>query len=117
MPKIIFLIFPFLCFAKNLTLENRINPPNRELMDIEIIGDIMIIPGNLDGYDFYDISNPTAPVILTNFEVPSGNRALRGLWVSAKENVAYFTCRTRQNGSAIVEFSDPYNPIHSTPSS
>ena len=38
-----------------MALENRFNPPARELMDVEIIGDIIIITGNLDGYDFYDI--------------------------------------------------------------
>jgi len=81
-------------------------------MDVEIIGDIMIIPGNLDGYDFYDISNPTNPTLITNFEVPMGNRSLPGLWVSAADSVAYFTCRTRQDGSAIVNFSDPSNPEH-----
>jgi len=53
MKKIVFFFLPILCFAKNLALENRFNPPARELMDVEIIGDIMIIPGNLDGYDFY----------------------------------------------------------------
>ena len=39
MKKIIFLLLPILCLAKNLTLEHRINPPNRELMDVEIFGD------------------------------------------------------------------------------
>ena len=112
MKKIVLLFLPFLCFAKNLALENRFNPPARELMDVEIIGDIMIIPGNLDGYDFYDISNPTDPTLITNFEVPMGNRSLPGLWVSAADSVAYFTCRTRQDGSAIVNFSDPSNPEH-----
>ena len=73
MKKIVLLFLPFLCFAKNLTLENRFNPPARELMDVEIIGDIMIIPGNLDGYDFYDISNPTnpTPVSYTHLTLPT----------------------------------------------
>ena len=112
MKKIVLLFLPIFCFAKNLALENRFNPPARELMDVEIIGDIMIIPGNLDGYDFYDISNPINPTLITNFEVPMGNRSLPGLWVSAVDSVAYFTCRTRQDGSAIVNFSDPSNPEH-----
>ena len=112
MKKLILLLLPILCLAKNLTLEHRINPPNRELMDVEIFGDIMIIPGNLDGYDFYDISVPTEPVIITNFEIPMNNRSLPGLWVSASDSIAYFTFRTRQEGSAIVDFSDPYNPVH-----
>ena len=106
------LLLPVLCFSKNLTLENRFNPPARELLDVEIIGDIMIIPGNLDGYDFYDISDPTHPVHLSNIEVPMGNRAQPGLWVSATDSVAYFSSRTRGGGSAIVDFRDPSNPSH-----
>ena len=51
-----FFVLLTVMFSKNLTLESRFNPPARELMDVEIIGDIMIIPGNLDGYDFFDIS-------------------------------------------------------------
>jgi len=112
MNKIIYLIIPIVCFSKNLHLENRFNPPARELMDVEIINDIMIIPGNLDGYDFYDISDLSNPTLITNFEVPMGNRSLPGLWVAATDSVAYFTCRTRQEGSAIVNFADPENPVH-----
>ena len=112
MNRIWILLLPVLCFSKNLTLENRFNPPARELLDVEIIGDIMIIPGNLDGYDFYDISDPTYPVHLSNIEVPMGNRAQPGHWVSATDSVAYFSSRTRGGGSAIVDFSDPSNPSH-----
>ena len=112
MNKIIYLIIPIVCFSKNLHLENRYNPPARELMDVEIINDLMIIPGNLDGYDFYDISNPLNPTLITNFEVPMGNRSLPGIWITARDTVAFFTCRTKQEGSAIVNFSDPYNPEH-----
>ena len=112
MNRICILLLPVLCFSKNLSLENRFNPPARELLYVEIIGDIMIIPGNLDGYDFYDISDPTYPVHLSNIEVPMGNRAQPGQWVSATDSVAYFSSRTRGGGSAIVDFSDPSNPIH-----
>ena len=110
---ILVLFINFICFGKNLTLESRINPPNRELMDIEIINDIMIIPGNLDGYDFYDISDPKNPFVISNLEIPigNGNRSLPGLWVTVTEDsIAYITCRTKQEGSAIIDFSDPYNP-------
>jgi len=110
--KIICITIPIVCLSKNLYLENRFNPPARELMDVEIVNDIMIIPGNLDGYDFYDISNPLNPILITNFEIPMGNRSLPGLWVTATDSVAYFTCRTKQEGSAIVNFSDPGNPVH-----
>ena len=112
MNRLLILLLPVFCFSKNLTLENRFNPPARELMDVEIVGDIMIIPGNLDGYDFYDISDPAHPIHLSNIEVPMGNRAQPGLWVSATDSVAYFSSRTRATGSAILDFSDPSNPTH-----
>ena len=111
MRKILLLLMPLLCSAKNLTLESRINPPARELMDVEIVGDIMMIPGNLDGYDFYNISDPKNPTHLANIEVPMGNRALSGFWVAATEEIAYFSSRTKGNGSAIVNYSNPSNPI------
>ena len=107
-----FFVLLTVMFSKNLTLESRFNPPARELMDVEIIGDIMIIPGNLDGYDFFDISDPTNPVHISNIEVPMGNRALSGFWVKAKDSVAYFSSRTRGEGSAIVNFNDPSDPVH-----
>ena len=107
---IILLVVFTAVFPKNLSLESRLNPPARELMDIEIFGNIMIIPGNLDGYDFFNISDPTNPVHLSNIEVPMGNRALSGFWVKAKDSVAYFSSRTRGNGSAIVNFSTPSSP-------
>lgn len=112
MKKIILFLIPILVYTKTLSLKHRINPPNRELMDIELINDIMIIPGNLDGYDFYDISDPTNPTIISNFEIPigNGNRSLPGIWVSANDSIAYFTCRSKQDGSAIVDFSDSNNP-------
>ena len=74
MTKLISSILPIVCFSKNLYFENRLNPPARELMDVEIINDIMIIPGNLDGYDFYDISNINQPsgiyFIQLSFDLP-----------------------------------------------
>ena len=112
MHRVLIFLLPIFCFSKNLTLENRFNPPARELMDIEIVGDIMIIPGNLDGYDFYDISDPNNPIHLSNLSVPMGNREQPGIWVSATDSIAYFSSRTRGGGSAIVDFSDPSNPNH-----
>lgn len=109
---IILLVVFTAVFPKNLSLESRFNSPARELMDVELFGDIMMIPGNLDGYDFFDISDPANPVHISNIEIPMGNRALSGFWVKAKENVAYFSSRTRGNGSAIVNFSNPSNPVH-----
>ena len=110
---ILFFICPYLT-AKNLSLESRINPPARELMDVEVIGNLLIVPGNLDGYDFYDISVPNDPQHITNFQVPmNNNRSLPGFWVCATDSFAYFTSRSKGSGSAIVDISDPDNPINS----
>ena len=112
--KIILLIFPFISFGKNLTLQNRFNPPARELMDIHIGDSIMIIPGNLDGYDFFDISEPTFPVHISNLEIPIGNnnRAQPGFWITGNDSIAFITSRNKGNKSAIINFSDPFNPQH-----
>ena len=112
MQKYLFLFIPVFCTAKNLTLESRINPPARELMDVEIVGNILIIPGNLEGYDFYDISAPDSPQHITNFEVPMNNRALPGFWVCVMDSFAYFTSRSKGPGSAILDISDPSNPVY-----
>tara|TARA_Y100000034_G_C6908631_1_gene422494 strand:- start:4475 stop:5860 length:1386 start_codon:yes stop_codon:yes gene_type:complete len=112
MQKYLFLFIPVFCMAKNLTLESRINPPARELMDVEIVGNILIIPGNLDGYDFYDISAPDSPQHISNFEVPMNNRALPGFWVCAMDSFVYFTSRSKGPGSAILDISDPSNPVY-----
>ena len=102
---ILFFICPYLT-AKNLSLESRINPPARELMDVEVIGNLLIVPGNLDGYDFYDISVPNDPQHITNFQVPmNNNRSLPGFWVCATDSFAYFTSRSKGPGSAIVDIS------------
>lgn len=110
--KIIFFIIPFFCFGKNLTLETRLNPPARELMDIHISDSIMIIPGNLDGYDFFDISDPAFPVHIYNLEIPMGNnnRAQPGFWITGNDSLAFISSRNKGNKSAIINFSDPLNP-------
>ncbi len=102
------------CFGKNLTLETRINPPARELMDIFIGDSIMIIPGNLDGYDFYDISDPAFPIHISNLEIPFGNnnRAQPGFWVVGNDSIAFITSRNKGNKSAIINFSNPENPVN-----
>ncbi|SVD95984.1 uncharacterized protein METZ01_LOCUS448838, partial [marine metagenome] len=63
--KYIFLLFlSQILFGKNLTIQNTYDPTSRELLDAEIVGNTLILPGNLQGIEFYDISNPQTPVHL-----------------------------------------------------
>ena len=83
-------------------------------MDIFIGDSIMIIPGNLDGYDFYDISDPAFPIHISNLEIPFGNnnRAQPGFWVVGNDSIAFITSRNKGNKSAIINFSNPENPVN-----
>jgi hypothetical protein len=57
--------------AKNLRFLQTVQPYNYELLDVEIDGDLMIVPAGLGGAEIYDISDPRNPE-------PRGNMALRG---------------------------------------
>ena len=87
--------------AKNLTLHNRYNPQNRELLDVKFSGNTMIITGNLNGTEFYDISD---------LEIPFGNqnRALPNFIAAISDSILYLSSRHR--GIAIANISDPSNP-------
>ena len=74
--QILLLIFITLSsiIAKNLAVHGRYDPQNRELLDVKFSGNTMIITGNLNGTEFYDISDSLNPVHLTNLEIPFGNQ-------------------------------------------
>ncbi len=105
----IFIILDF-TIAKNLTLHNRYDPQNRELLDVKFSGNTMIITGNLNGTEFYDISDSLNPVHLSNLEIPFGNqnRALPNFIAATSDSILYLSARHR--GIAIVNISDPSNP-------
>ena len=96
--------------AKNLSVLGRYDPQNRELLDVKFSGNTMIITGNLNGTEFYDISDSLNPVHLTNLEIPFGNqnRALPNFIAAISDTVLYLSSRHR--GIAIVNISDPSNP-------
>jgi len=96
--------------AKNLILHNRYSPQNRELLDIKFSGNTMIITGNLNGTDFYDISDSLNPIHLSNLEIPFGNqnRALPNFIAAVSDSILYLSSRHR--GIAIANISDPSNP-------
>lgn len=70
----------------------------------------MIITANLEGTEFYDISDPLNPSHLTNFDIPQGNRSRNNFWAKINGNTAYLSCRNR--GLAILDISNPSNPSH-----
>jgi hypothetical protein len=96
--------------GKNLTLHGRYDPQNRELLDIKFSGNTMIITGNLNGTEFYDISDSLNPVHLANLEIPFGNqnRALPNFIAAITDTILYLS--SRQRGIATVNISDPSNP-------
>ena len=105
----IFIIFSSIA-GKNLTIHGRYNPQNRELLDIKFSGNTMIITGNLNGTEFYNISDSLNPVHLANLEIPFGNqnRALPNFIAAISDTILYLS--SRQRGIAIVNISDPSNP-------
>ena len=105
----IFIIFSSIA-GKNLTIHGRYNPQNRELLDVKFSGNTMIITGNLNGTEFYDISDSLNPVHLANLEIPFGNqnRALPNFIAAISDTILYLS--SRQRGIAIVNISDPSNP-------
>ena len=105
----IFIIFSSIT-GKNLTIHGRYNPQNRELLDVKFSGNTMIITGNLNGTEFYDISDSLNPVHLANLEIPFGNqnRALPNFIAAISDTILYLSSRHR--GIAIVNISDPSNP-------
>ncbi len=96
--------------AKNLSLHTLHDPANRELLDVIINNNTMIVTGNLDGTEFYDISNNASPVHLANLEIPfgNGNRALPNFQGVVFDNYLYLS--SRQRGITVVNISDPANP-------
>ncbi|NQU67929.1 MAG: hypothetical protein HQ510_08315 [Candidatus Marinimicrobia bacterium] len=94
-------------FGKNLTLANRIDPSNHELLDVEIAGNIMMIPGGLGGTAIFNVSDPLSPVQISSISIPEFeyNRAYN--W-EIKGLVAYGSGRA--DGMVIVSLSDASNP-------
>ena len=108
--KILILFLVSFCSAKNLSLLSLHDPQNRELLDVVISDSVMIITGNLNGTEFYDISDSSNPVHLANLSIPMGNRSLPNFEAAIFNDYLYLSSRHR--GLAIVNISDPTNPQH-----
>jgi len=108
--KLILFLFLFqILNGKNLTIHSFYDPTARELLDAEIVGNTLILPGNLQGIEFYNISNPQNPVHLDNLQIQGGGGGgnTRCYYARGTGNVVYITTH---RGVAIVNISNPSNP-------
>ena len=97
-------------FALNLRLTDYHNPQANHILDVEIIGNVLIVSAMVQGIEFYDISNDENINHLTNFSLSSGGGwggGSKANCVRAIGNIAYFTSN---NGLYIVDISNPSNP-------
>ena len=112
--KILLILLFEILFGKNLTIYGTYDPTSRELLDAEIVGNTLILPGNLQGIEFYDISNPEVPVHLNNLQIQGGGGGggggnTRCYYARGTGNVVYVTTH---RGVAIINISNPSNPQH-----
>lgn len=66
--------------AKNIALLGAYNPPNHELLDIEIVGDYAYVPGGLGGLNILDVSNPAMPVAVASYQIAECNWGRTYAW-------------------------------------
>ena len=109
--KLILFLYLFqILNGKNLTIHNFYDPTARELLDAEIVGNTLILPGNLQGIEFYNISNPQNPIHLDNLQIQGGGGGggnTRCYYARGTGNVVYITTH---RGVAIINISNPSNP-------
>ena len=112
--KYIFLLFlSQILFGKNLTIHNTYDPTSRELLDAEIVGNTLILPGNLQGIEFYDISNPQTPVHLDNLQIQGGGGGGGNTRCYYARGIGDYVYVTTHRGVAIINISNPSNAQHS----
>ena len=95
--------------GKNLIIHGTYDPTSRELLDVEIVGNTLIIPGNLQGIEFYDIANPQTPAHLANLQLQGGGGGgnTRCYYARGSGNTVYVTTH---RGVAIINISNPASP-------
>ena len=101
------IIFAGTLSAKNLRFVQTVQPFNYELIDVEIDGDLMIIPAGLGGAEIYDISDPRNPEA-------RGNMALRGCSYDRSYNWdigdGFAIGTARDCGFGVFDITDPDRP-------
>ena len=98
-----------MALSLNLTLHDYDNPSASHILDIEVVGNTLVVIGWLGGIDFYDISDPSVLNHLTNFNLGGGGGGgSKPICASASGNYLYVTS---SNGVAILNISNPSNPV------
>ena len=95
-----------------MSLTDYHNPSATHILDAEVSEDLLIVVGMIGGIEFYDISNPESLNHLTSFNLPSGGGGGGGPkpnYISIIDGYAYVTAK---NGVAIIDISNPSNPIN-----
>ncbi|MCH8010638.1 MAG: hypothetical protein IIA61_01615 [Candidatus Marinimicrobia bacterium] len=94
--------------AKNLTKIGVYNPPNFELLDIEIYGNFAYVPAGLGGLSIINISDPANPVSVAGYRAYGCEYGRIYAW-HVNDNFAYGSGRSC--GIKILDISTPSNPV------
>lgn len=107
-----FTLFTSIGFTLNLTLTDYHNPQANHFLDAEIVGDILIASGMVQGIEFYDISISGELNHLTNFSLSGGGGGggTKANCVRAQGSYVYFTTYN-QKGLFVVSIYNPSNPL------
>lgn len=93
--------------AKDIKIVKTFTPLCNELLDVEIEGNLMIVPGGLGGAVVFNISNPSDPVTLSTIMVSGFDWGRTYNW-DIENGIAVAT--SREDGAAIVNIDRPDNP-------
>ena len=105
---IVFCFLLSMVYTKNLTLHDYDNPSANHILDIEVINNLLIVPGFLGGIEFYDISNPAVLNHLDTFTLSNGGQGggSKPNCIKATINYAYLTSN---KGLSILNITNPLN--------
>ncbi len=105
---VLLMIFPAYLFANNLTLLATFDPPNYELLDLELVGTLALVPAGIGGLSIIDVSQPDSPQLYGQFGVRGCSKGRIYAWHVAGQ-IAYGA--GRDCGIQVIDFTDPVQPV------
>lgn len=93
--------------GKNLEILWRSNLDNFELLDVYTLNDLALIPAGLGGLNILDISNPSSPVVLSEYRAQGCDWGRLYAWAA---NEKYAFGAGRECGIHILDISNPKAP-------
>jgi len=102
---IFMLLIAVKALALNLSLLDTLDPSNHELLDVEIEGSLMVVPGGLGGAVFFDITNLEQPAELNSFMLANCDWGRSYNWELAGD-LAFGTAR--ECGIGVVDIANPH---------